>query len=181
MMLPIRARGVTVRHFHLYAPLRRASLLKCRPYGVYPNLPHITRLLSSRVSHLAWLPCDGGLLKLNGWRILWCNMERPKAKSGKSDDPPLVPDEGFRSAYPLLTEMLESVRYSDGSIRKTSTLTFFAECCVWKACLNDREQEQTLYRSGPSIADAMEALERALGAGGEDDWRSWKKSSARRK
>lgn len=81
-----------------------------------------------------------------------------------------VPLSGVLSVTPAVLEYLTAASYPDGSPRERSTLSFFVEDGVVKACLSDRDQVRTLWRSGASVEDAVMALESSL-VEGTADWR----------
>jgi hypothetical protein len=69
-----------------------------------------------------------------------------------------------------VNEYMTATVYPDGSPRKTATFTVFVEESVVKVCFSDRDQEQTMWRSGASLEDALLAVETAL-CGDGADWR----------
>lgn len=86
----------------------------------------------------------------------------------------LPPPQGdpFATGYPTIWEYLTIRMYESGEERKTSTLLAFVEDGVWKACLNDRDQQRSLWVTGGSHAGALAALEALLEAGG-GVWRQY--------
>lgn len=82
----------------------------------------------------------------------------------------------FAEGLPALMEYLTAASYPDGAPRETSTVMLFCDGGVFKACLNDREAQRSLWASGPSFLDALEALEAMLSTG-TGEWRQnaqWK-------
>lgn len=86
--------------------------------------------------------------------------------------------------WPGLFEFLTAVEYSPGDSRTPGSVTLFAEdgqegC---KACLNDKDQEQSAYVTGAGPLEALDALEKGLQKDSLD-WRSWrgKKGVAKKK
>ncbi len=77
---------------------------------------------------------------------------------------------GSLAGLPALLEYLQSVSYPDGSPRLRSSLLVLVEDGSVKTCLSDRDQEQSLWRSGSSLEDALLALEATL-TGEHQDWR----------
>lgn len=75
-----------------------------------------------------------------------------------------------KDKLPALTEYLETDRWPNGDERVTSTLSLFVDAGVYKACLNDRQEELVLFSSADSLWGALEALEGTLEAG-TGDWR----------
>lgn len=89
-------------------------------------------------------------------------------------DPADDVDSEFSQAYPACWEYL-TVRVFRGSPRQTSTILFFREDGQWKVCLSDRDTDRVLFRSGDSVSDCFEALEKAL-ASPRADWRASRRS-----
>lgn len=71
---------------------------------------------------------------------------------------------------PAVAEYLTVDRYPDGSPRERATLSLFMEDGVVKACLSDRDQGRTLWRSSYGVEEAIMALDGAI-ADGTADWR----------
>jgi len=80
----------------------------------------------------------------------------------------------------FLEEQLVTLTYDDGSVRRTSTVTLFAEDGRWKGCLSDRDQGMVLFATGDSAAGVLEALDEALGSGHPDWRRAGRQSPPRR-
>lgn len=93
-----------------------------------------------------------------------------KSASGDGNAVHAARDTVMEADRPLLMEYLTDLTYSDGSERQTATLLIFAADGVWKACLNDRSEEQCLWASGSDVAAALDALETMLDTGAPD-WR----------
>lgn len=93
-------------------------------------------------------------------------------------DEPAAPADGEAAAsagdwgkwYPALTEYLVSLVWPDGQARVTSTLLLLFEEGLWKACVNDRANDRSLWLSGRTPDAVLERVEEAL-AGGLCDWR----------
>jgi hypothetical protein len=77
---------------------------------------------------------------------------------------------GSLAGLPALLEYLSSGNYPDGAPRLRSTLLVLVEDGGVKVCLSDRDQEQSLWRSGSSLEDALLALEATL-TSEHQDWR----------
>ena len=88
-------------------------------------------------------------------------VRRPDGANGSGG---LVVDAQWVSEYPALHEYLTLGAHPDGSIRRTSTLTLFAEHGSWKLFLNERDSGASLCSTGPCIADTLSALEVMLEA-----------------
>jgi len=80
---------------------------------------------------------------------------------------------------PALVEYLTEREDEEGRARTTSTLLIAAEDGLWKVCLTDRASptgnwDYKAWKSGDSIAAALEALDRDLQAN-EVEWRKFPK------
>lgn len=83
-----------------------------------------------------------------------------------------IEDKEFAKRWPAIHEfvVLDTL---DGAARETSTVTLSREGNVFKAALNDRDQEQSLFVSSDTLFAALDALEAAL-TSDMADWRPWK-------
>jgi hypothetical protein len=81
-----------------------------------------------------------------------------------------IPDESFVAAYPALSEYLTLEEWEPGKPRKTSTIVWFVEQGLLKACINDRDASQVAFVSAESLTGLWEALEEGL-AMNSLDWR----------
>lgn len=84
------------------------------------------------------------------------------------------------SQYPALCEHMTAVAFPSGNERELSTLTIIVEDGRVKACCNDKANRQSIWRSGDSIAAALEALEAAV-ADDRSEWRRWHSDKPGRK
>lgn len=82
--------------------------------------------------------------------------------------------------YPALLEFLTETRYTDGSSRRTGTITVFSDGGQVKASLNDRDLDRVAFVSATSLAGLLVILEEKL-ATSSADWRSPQPSGRRRK
>jgi len=73
--------------------------------------------------------------------------------------------------FPTLWEYLSGDAWDDGSPRETSTVLFFVEAGMCKACLNDRSLQRKCWSTGPSPEACLTSLEGAL-ASGNVEWRA---------
>jgi len=87
--------------------------------------------------------------------------------SGKS---PLPSSCQFSKKYPCLFEFLTATEWPEGGSRTPGTITFFSEPGSFKACINDRDQALTAFKSGDTFTACLEALE----AGLQNDTLDWK-------
>jgi len=74
--------------------------------------------------------------------------------------------------HPALWEYLTMEEYPDGSPRERSMLCAFVENGAFKACLQDRDAQMSLWASGASLDDVLGALEAKCASGDESEWRS---------
>jgi hypothetical protein len=74
------------------------------------------------------------------------------------------------AARPALSAMLCDETYADGGARKTATLLLFTDGGAFKACLRDRDADETAWVSGEGLEGILDALEAGL-QGGRLDWR----------
>jgi len=81
--------------------------------------------------------------------------------------------EAWRDKHPAIVEYLTCEHDDDGNARLRSTLAVFVEEDTWKVVLNDKQNERSLFVSGASLVDALDALELLLRAG-QGEWRAQK-------
>jgi hypothetical protein len=79
-------------------------------------------------------------------------------------------DAAFTASYPTLWMYLTQRRWDDGSERRTSTLTIFADGVAAKCLLKDRDAGLCLWVASESVLTLFEVLEAAL-CDGETEWR----------
>lgn len=77
---------------------------------------------------------------------------------------PLATDPEWVRDLPAVHEYLTSMCDEDGTARRTSTLTLFAEQGAWKVFLNERQLNASLCATGDTISGALAALEIMLEA-----------------
>lgn len=76
--------------------------------------------------------------------------------------PVAPPDVSMRKESPALFEYLTSTVFEDGSARQTSTLLVFVDGSDFKACLNDRENDRSLWATGDTLEGCLGTLEALL-------------------
>lgn len=101
-------------------------------------------------------------------------MKRPEAPVGSKRQAGLNVEDPQVKKYPFIVDFLSATVWEDGGERTPGTLTFFIEDGVWKACLNDRDGEASLYVTGATMMDCLASLEKRAGGGPGGDWRPWK-------
>lgn len=79
-------------------------------------------------------------------------------------------DESFEKQWPAIFEYLTKLRVKKDVERRTSTMLIFCEDGLWKACVNDRENDETAFWSAPSYEELLTAVESDL-AVGQGEWR----------
>lgn len=80
-------------------------------------------------------------------------------------------DEEFASRYPSIVEYLFTAKWTDGSVRVTSTISLFADNDCLKLVLNDRDNNRSVFINATTVEGALVALEEAL-ANDTADWKS---------
>jgi len=73
-------------------------------------------------------------------------------------------DAAFAGLYPVLAEMLTYQGVQTKDFRQTCTLIIVCEDDQWKLGLKERDRNVSLWVSGATLAEALAALEMALGA-----------------
>lgn len=99
-------------------------------------------------------------------------IEKRDKRVSLGEDISLPEDSDFRVRYPLIYEFLSATTYSDGSKRRTSTLTLFLDAGGLKVSLNDRDQDFVAFVTADGLVSVLDALEAAL----EADSLDWRKS-----
>jgi hypothetical protein len=96
---------------------------------------------------------------------------RRQERAGQSAAPvEALVDTAFLNAFPDLHDHMTQVRWEDGSLRNTSSVTLFIEGAQWKACLNDRDAGLVAFVAGRSFNDVLRALNDGI-KGDTLDWR----------
>lgn len=117
--------------------------------------------------HRNWpLPCNRDKLREIAMSFLKRQAEtRTASQMAVSKD-----WEHWSAGHPALSEYLTATEYPDGAKRTTSTILLFVDAGMVKACLNDRDQGQSLWVSASTPTEALQALERHLSLG-TGEWR----------
>lgn len=84
-------------------------------------------------------------------------------------------------ALPLILEYLMTEAYPDGSKRITSSLVVVSDGSSWRVCLSDKDNSRVMWKSGPTLLDALQAVEMGLMADDPSDWRRSADASAKRR
>lgn len=80
------------------------------------------------------------------------------------------PDAAFAKDWPALFEYMTATKWPDGSDRKVSSVTLFAEDGSLKCCLNEKNDQCVLFAAGKTLKTCLNALEGLL-AGSDTPWR----------
>ena len=73
--------------------------------------------------------------------------------------------------YTTIVEYLAVSKYPDGQARQTSSLVVLCDGRAWRVCLSDRDNGRTMWKTGQTLLEALEALELGLVADDPGDWR----------
>lgn len=83
-------------------------------------------------------------------------------------------DESFRAFYPNVHDHLVEDLWSDGKVRKSSTLMIVVENGRWKGWIHDRDGRRSSWLSAASWEGILEVVEKSL-AEGTTEWRADKR------
>lgn len=100
------------------------------------------------------------------------------AVQSKTSGMPTVTD---AADWPLLLEYLTAEAYPDGQKRQTSSLIVVSDGSSWRVCLSDKDNARTMWKAGPTIQDALQAIELALMADDPGDWRRSAEATTKRR
>lgn len=81
-----------------------------------------------------------------------------------------VTEGGSLESFPVLWQFLTDDRWEDGGVRQLPTLLVFVGENGLTVALNDRDQGQTVFKSGSGLEGLLAALEDGLGKGSLE-WR----------
>lgn len=98
-------------------------------------------------------------------------VEKALSSRGSAAAGPSASDADLAAAFPTLHEFLTLPTLSDGTPRQTSTLLLFTDGGLWKAVLNERDAELSLWATAESLQGLYAELEARLTAP-VVDWRS---------
>jgi len=99
-------------------------------------------------------------------------LKKRDAREAKKATASAVQVSEWSRSHPALWEYLTLEEYPDGTPRDRSMLCAFVENGSFKACLQDRDAQMSLWASGPSLEAVLEALEAKCASGDESEWRS---------
>lgn len=89
-------------------------------------------------------------------------LQRVAANDAKRVKEVSAEDQAWRADHEALAEYLTMVNYPDGGQRRTGTLTVFYDAPEWRVCLNDRDTDRSLWATGESLPEALQALDSML-------------------
>lgn len=82
---------------------------------------------------------------------------------------------------PLILEHLAADKYPDGSKRQTSSLIIVSDGSSWRVCLSDKDNSRTMWKTGPTLQEALQAIELSLMADDPSEWRRSAEASGKRR
>jgi len=103
-------------------------------------------------------------------------LQRPKPGERPGPQEAAFDDADFTKSYPTLAAYLTQTKYVTGEHRVTSTILIFIENGVLRLCLNDRDNNRSVFFTGETVEACLISAENAILAG-TADWRT--KSSYR--
>lgn len=107
---------------------------------------------------------------LEGWLMAF--LKKREAVERKRSDLAAERAGEWAKAHPALWEYLVSEEYPDGAPRERSMLCVFVENGLFKAALQDRDQQQSLWAAGEALESVLEALEAKCVSGDPSEWRA---------
>jgi len=85
---------------------------------------------------------------------------KPGERTGPVEEP--FNDADFKKAYPTLAAFLTDTQYEDRSPRTTATLLIFCENGVLRMCLNDRDNNRSVFFTNETVEGCLMSAENAL-------------------
>jgi len=92
-------------------------------------------------------------------------MKRPATRPAADEGPQDPLDGGLLAEYEMLWQFLVDDRWDDGSPRMLPTLLLFRGENGLTVALNDRDGQQTVFKSGRPLEGLLKALEEGLQEG----------------
>lgn len=89
-------------------------------------------------------------------------LRRPRPGERTGPQELVFNDTDFKATYPHLTDHLAGLKYDDGTPRVTSTLLVFCESGVLRVCVNDRDNQRSVFFTGETVEAALMAAESAI-------------------
>lgn len=106
-------------------------------------------------------------------------MKRPAETTAPGGAAPSATDDRFLKLYPTLHTYMTDTTWEDGTSREVSSLSVFVEDGRWKIAINDKDLRRSVYVTGGTFLEAMQAAEKAVASSG-CDWRAWNKATKKR-
>lgn len=97
-------------------------------------------------------------------------VQKAKKRSIARSQVTSIDDPQWQSTYPALHDFMTSDRWDKNTVRKTTTLFLFVDGGLLKACINDRDREETAFVSARTFKELFQAIEEGL-QGDTLDWR----------
>jgi hypothetical protein len=107
------------------------------------------------------------------------DMKRKEATKQKARGKFTSQGEPLIHKYPHIDMYMGDCWYEDGKPRELSRLSIQLTGSGVSISLTDPDERVTAFTDGPTIEEALEALETAL-ATGKDPWRPWPKAFGRK-
>lgn len=98
-------------------------------------------------------------------------IQRPKPGERCGPVEAAFNDANFKATYPTLSDYLTSTHYEDRSPRTTSTLLIFCENGVLRMCVNDRDNNRSVFFTSETVEGVLLSAENAL-ATRTADWKT---------
>lgn len=94
---------------------------------------------------------------------------RPGERSGPVEA--VFNDADFLRSYPTLAAFLTDTQYDDRSPRTTATILIFCENGILRLCLNDRDNNRSVFFTSETVEGCLICAENALCSNGVE-WRT---------
>lgn len=78
--------------------------------------------------------------------------------------------------WPGIVEYLTMTVYPDGQAREPSALIVVSDGSSWRVCLSDKDNGRTMWKTGVTLLDTLQAIEDGLR---EDDPTMWRQAAAK--
>lgn len=85
------------------------------------------------------------------------------------------------NVYTSLWEYLSATKYPDGAERVPSTIVVIAEAGRWKACLSDKDNARSCWKSADTLEELLLLLDQAASINDPTDWRTSKPFEPKKK
>lgn len=141
-------------------------------FGDFTYLTFVSSFTGSVIcTRTLWREWWQGLSPMAKHNVERSLVEKALSSRGPSAARAGASDADLAATYPTLHEFLTLSALSDGTPRQTSTLLVFTDGGLWKAVLNERDGELSLWATAESLQGLLVELESRLTAP-VVDWRS---------